>query len=42
MHSVRECENARMIAEDYLIKGSRLATGAELINLSCDSAVISL
>jgi len=36
------CANARMVTEDDLIEGARLATGAELIKLSCDSAVISL
>ena len=36
------CANARQIKEDDLIEGSRMATAAEFINLSCDAAVISL
>ena len=36
------CAKARQITEQDLIDGARLATAAELINLSCDAAVISL
>lgn len=36
------CAAARQINEDDLIKGSRMATAAELIQASCQSAVISL
>ena len=36
------CASARQIKEDDLIEGSRMATAAELINMSCDAAVISL
>jgi len=36
------CAAARQITEADLIAGARMATGAELINLSCESAVISL
>ena len=36
------CCAARQITEDDLIDGARMATGAELIDMSCESAVISL
>lgn len=36
------CAKARQIGEDELIEGSRMATAAELIQLSCTGAVISL
>lgn len=36
------CAVSRKIEEDDLIEGARMATGAELIELSCDAAVISL
>ncbi len=36
------CANARKVAEDELIEGARMASAAELINLSCNAAVISL
>ena len=36
------CAKARQIAEDELIEGARYGTAVELINLSCDAAVISL
>ena len=36
------CAAARQIAAEDLIKGARMATAVELINLSCDAAVISL
>jgi predicted peroxiredoxin len=36
------CANARQITQDDLIEGSRMATAAEFINMSCDAAVISL
>jgi predicted peroxiredoxin len=36
------CAAARKITEDDLIEGARMGTAKELIELSCDSAVISL
>lgn len=36
------CAKARRITEDELIEGARYGTAAELIQLSCDAAVISL
>ncbi|MBI9073836.1 MAG: DsrE family protein [Desulfatibacillum sp.] len=36
------CAKARRVEEADLIEGSRMATAAELIRLSCESAVISL
>jgi predicted peroxiredoxin len=36
------CAKARRIAEDDLIEGARLGTAAELIEMACDSTVISL
>ena len=36
------CAKARRISEDDLIEGARMGTAVELINLSCDAAVISL
>ena len=36
------CAKARQINEEDLIEGSRMATAAEFINLSCDASVISL
>ncbi len=36
------CAKARRISEDDLIDGARYGTAAELIQLSCDAAVISL
>jgi predicted peroxiredoxin len=36
------CAKARRITEEELIEGARMATAAELINRSCDAAVISL
>lgn len=36
------CAKARRIEASDLIEGSRLATAAELIHLSCNAAVISL
>jgi sulfur relay (sulfurtransferase) complex TusBCD TusD component (DsrE family) len=36
------CAKARQIKEEDLIEGSRMATAAEFINMSCDAAVISL
>ncbi|MCW7753773.1 DsrE family protein [Desulfobotulus sp. H1] len=36
------CAKARRIGEDELIEGARYATAMELIDLSCESAVISL
>ncbi len=36
------CAKARRITEDDLIEGARMGTAAELIELSCDAAVISL
>ena len=36
------CAVARKITEEDLIEGARLALGAELIDLACESTVISL
>lgn len=36
------CANARQIAEGDLIASARLATAVELIEMSCNSAVINL
>ncbi len=36
------CAVSRQISESDLIPGARMATAAELIQLSCDSAVLSL
>lgn len=36
------CAKARQIAEEDLIEGARMGIGAEMIDLACDSAVISL
>jgi len=36
------CAKSRMISEKNMIEGARMATGAELIDLSCNGAVISL
>ncbi len=36
------CAKARQIKEQDLIQGARMASAAELINMSCDAAVISL
>ncbi len=36
------CALARQITEEDLIEGARLALGAELIDLACESTVISL
>jgi predicted peroxiredoxin len=36
------CAVTRQISETDLIDGARMATGGEMINLSCESAVISL
>jgi hypothetical protein len=36
------CAKARQIKEEGLIEGSRMATAAEFINMSCDAAAISL
>jgi sulfur relay (sulfurtransferase) complex TusBCD TusD component (DsrE family) len=36
------CAKARGISEEDLIDGARMGTAAELIQLSCDAAVISL
>ena len=36
------CAKARRIAAEDLIEGARMGTAAELIQLSCDAAVISL
>jgi predicted peroxiredoxin len=36
------CAQARHISEGDLIDGARMGTAVELINLSCDAAVISL
>lgn len=38
----KPCAVARMINEEDLIEGSRMASAAEFINLCCDAAVISL
>ncbi len=36
------CAKSRKITEEDLIEGARMATAAELINLSCEATVISL
>lgn len=36
------CAKARRVTEDDLIEGARFGTGVELIEMSCNSAVISL
>lgn len=36
------CAKARKITEEDLIEGARMAPASEMINLACDSAVISL
>ena len=36
------CAKARQISEQDLVEGARMATGVELVHLSCDAAVISL
>ena len=36
------CAKTRQITESDLIEGARLATAAELIQMSCEAAVISL
>ena len=36
------CAKTRQIEEQDLIDGARMATGAEMIGLACDAAVISL
>lgn len=36
------CAKARRITEEDLIEGARLATAAELIEMSCEGTVISL
>lgn len=36
------CAKSRMITADDLIKGARMATGDELIKLSCSGGVVSL
>lgn len=36
------CAKSRQISEADLIQGARMATGAEMIDLACNSAVISL
>jgi len=36
------CAKARQISQENLVEGARMATAVELINLSCDAAVISL
>lgn len=36
------CAKARRVEEKELVEGARMATAAELINMSCESAVISL
>jgi predicted peroxiredoxin len=36
------CAQSRRIAEDEIIDGARMGTAVELINLSCNAAVISL
>jgi predicted peroxiredoxin len=36
------CAKARQIKDQDLIQGARMAAAAELINMSCDAAVISL
>ena len=36
------CAKARQIEEEDLIEGARLGTAAEMVNLACESTVISL
>ncbi len=36
------CAKSRQIEEEDLVEGARMATAVELINMSCDAAVISL
>jgi predicted peroxiredoxin len=36
------CAMARQIEADDLIEGARMATGAEMISIACESTVISL
>ena len=36
------CAKSRQISEDDLIEGAQMATGAQMIKLACESAVISL
>ncbi len=36
------CAKSRQISEDDLVEGARMATGVELIHMTCKSAVISL
>ncbi len=36
------CAKSRQITEDDLIEGARYGTGAEMIQLACESTVISL
>jgi predicted peroxiredoxin len=36
------CAKTRQISESDLIDGARMATGAEMIKMACESAVISL
>ncbi len=38
----RPCAESRRIFEQDLVDGTRMGTAVELINLSCDAAVISL
>jgi predicted peroxiredoxin len=38
----RPCADSRKITEAELVDGARMASAVELINLSCDAAVISL
>ncbi len=38
----KPCAESRQISEADLIDGARMGTAVELINLSCDAAVISL
>lgn len=38
----KPCADARMVKEEDLIEGARMASAAELINLSCDAATITL
>ncbi len=36
------CAKARRVEEEDLVEGAKMATAADLINISCESAVISL
>ncbi len=36
------CASSRQISEEDLVEGAKMATGAELIDLACNSTVISL